>query len=107
MSLATLAVTWTILSTNDLAKTILTELEFFGRSNVPSTSMGQQKVINPGLERVDATQIQFSKRVKTMWEDWTLNKIASMVYDAQVSSKHDIHDPAIGGCGIAIFARKT
>jgi hypothetical protein len=93
----------TSLATNDLTKTILTELEFLGHANVPSPSMGQQKVINPGLERVEATQIQFAKRVSTMYEDWMLNKIASVLYEAQVSSIHVIPDPAIGGCGVPTF----
>jgi hypothetical protein len=33
-----------------------------------------KKVINPGLERVETTQIQFAKRVSTMYEDWMLNR---------------------------------
>jgi hypothetical protein len=36
---------------------------------------------------IEITQIDFAKRVKRMQEDWMLNKVASMVYDAQFRSK--------------------
>jgi hypothetical protein len=77
----------TTLAMNINKESVLTELEYFGFANIPSESIDQKLSNTLAQGHIEATQIDFAKRVKRMQKDWMLNKIASMVYDAQFCSK--------------------
>jgi hypothetical protein len=76
-----------VLAMNVTKESILTELEYFGFMDVPSKSIDQKLSYTQAQGLIEATQINFAKRVKRMQEDWILNKVASKVYDAQFRPK--------------------
>jgi hypothetical protein len=83
----------TTLAMNINKESILTELDYFGFIDVPPESIDEKISNTQAQGHIEATQIEFAKRVKRMQEDWMLNKIASMVYDAQFRSKTSYCDP--------------